>query len=481
MSFNLTKNTYLGLRCLTFLIPSYFLKSQFQKQLQLNSFIATSFQVNVNQNIVNFTSVLQKLNMHRQYLLQVVTGASVVKSNILAQQLMTTQTSGGVTTPRQVVIRQAVAGSTPTVQKIVSAGGSQVVMSTAQVFTTPSGQQVILQGSGTNPTGQLVIGGRVINGQQVLIRGPNNTLMTLAGTPAQGKMIVKTVASPGGQKILQKQPVLIQKAPTTILASTTTTNAALTPIVAAVASSPQVVGSPVKEAGKTLPALVAATAGQAAATPPKILGTPTAQVIQTPNGPSIILQGLKGNFTEQQLNALKEQVKQHVLKQQANKAAGNAAAANTMVVSMPAATATVVAAPSASVSAQVVSSTVPQTIVKTVATPVLIAAQPAKPPVIVKQQTLVVPEQPKVVVQTVQTAQPDVKAAQPAEQQPPLQQVARQVLVNGQTAVQPEAPTSPPGKNGKGQFVVTPDYIQQSKFYMIDLILCVSFGFYSST
>ena len=122
---------------------------------------------------------------------------------------MTTPTSGAVNTPRQVVIRQATPGSTPTVQKIVSAGGSQVVMSTAQVFTTPSGQQVILQGGGTTSTGQLVIGGRVINGQQVLIRGPNNTLMTLAGTPAQGKMIVKTVASPGGQKILQKQPVLI--------------------------------------------------------------------------------------------------------------------------------------------------------------------------------------------------------------------------------------------------------------------------------
>jgi hypothetical protein len=121
------------------------------------------------------------------HFVQVVTGGSVVKSNILAQQLMTTPTSGAVNTPRQVVIRQAIPGSTPTVQKIVSAGGSQVVMSTAQVFTTPSGQQVILQGGGTTSTGQLVIGGRVINGQQVLIRGPNNTLMTLAGTPAQGK------------------------------------------------------------------------------------------------------------------------------------------------------------------------------------------------------------------------------------------------------------------------------------------------------
>jgi nucleosome-remodeling factor subunit BPTF len=41
---------------------------------------------------------------------------------------------------------------------------------------------------------------------------------------------------------------------------------------------------------------------------------PTAQVVQTPQGPSIILQGLRGNFTEQQLAMLKEQVKQQVLK-----------------------------------------------------------------------------------------------------------------------------------------------------------------------
>lgn len=394
---------------------------------------------------------------------------------------MTTSTSGAVTTPRQVVIRQATPGSTPTVQKIVSAGGNQVVMSTAQVFTTPSGQQVILQGSGTSPTGQLVIGGRVINGQQVLIRGPNNTLMTLAGTPAQGgKMIVKTVAAntPGVQKILQKQPVLIQKAatpgqPATILAATTTTSAALTPIVAAMpadqkaTSVAQVVTSPVKEAAKATPTLLAASpaAGQPAATPPKMLGTPTAQVIQTPNGPSIILQGLKGNFTEQQLNALKEQVKQHVLKHQANKAGGT----NTMVLSMPATTAVVKAAPSAAAGAQVLTTTVPQTIVKTVAAPVQAApAQVVQPPVVVKQepQVVVPPEQPKVVVQTVQTVQPDVKPALP-EPQPPLQQVARQVLVNGQTAVTPEAPTSPPGKNGKGQFVVTPDYIQQSKLTFI--------------
>lgn len=41
---------------------------------------------------------------------------------------------------------------------------------------------------------------------------------------------------------------------------------------------------------------------------------PTAQVVQTSKGPSIVLQGLKGNFNEQQLAMLREQVKQQVLK-----------------------------------------------------------------------------------------------------------------------------------------------------------------------
>jgi nucleosome-remodeling factor subunit BPTF len=417
-----------------------------------------------------------------------VTGGSVVKSNLLAQQLMGSPGAAG--SPRQVVIRQSTPGSTPTVQKIVSAGSSQMILSGAQVYTTPSGQQVILQGSGTTPTGQLVIGGRVINGQQVLIRGPNNTLMTLAGTPAQGgKMIVKTVsaATPGAQqqqqRIVQK-PILVQKpAGQTPTVVTPTASGVSTPNVAASTADQTTPNqqtqpaTPTKDGAVAIkpqptPTLVTPTSSPAVGTPPsaqagasttpipKLLGTPTAQVIQTPNGPSIILQGLKGNFTEQQLASLKEQVKQHVLKHQANKATGSPGS-NTMVVSMPtpSAAATIVSPSAAAVATRM--TTPPTTVVKSVPAP--IQAAPAPTTVVVQQPQ--VAEQPKVVVQTVQAVQPEVKVVQP--EQPPLQQVARQVLVNGQSSMQPEAPNSPPSKNDKGQFVVTPDYIQQSKFQFL--------------
>jgi hypothetical protein len=58
----------------------------------------------------------------------------------------------------------------------------------------------------------------------------------------------------------------------------------------------------------------------------------------------------------------------------------------------------------------------------------------------------------------------------------PLQQTARQVLVNGQTNPSPQtpqplagqssAPNSPPGANrGAKKFILTPDYIQQSMLF----------------
>lgn len=58
----------------------------------------------------------------------------------------------------------------------------------------------------------------------------------------------------------------------------------------------------------------------------------------------------------------------------------------------------------------------------------------------------------------------------------PLQQTARQVLVNGQVNPSPQtpqplagqssAPNSPPGANrGAKKFILTPDYIQQSKSF----------------
>ncbi|XP_065345796.1 nucleosome-remodeling factor subunit NURF301 isoform X2 [Cloeon dipterum] len=379
---------------------------------------------------------------------------NMVKTNLLAQQLMASPT-GGSNTPRQVVIRQATPGSTPSVQKIVSATGGQVIMGNAQVFTS-IGQQLVVQGAAGTTTGQqIMIGGRFLNGQQVLIRGPNNTLMTLAGSPAQSNMIVKTVSAPAaGQKVVQK-PIVVQK-PTVPVVQAATVVAASPATTVVAASTEQAASQTTPPAAKvvarvTPPAAATATAATpqspAAGTAgqlPRLTNTPTAQVIQTPNGPSIILQGLKGNFTEQQLNALKEQVKQHMLKQQANKQG-----TNTMVVTMPMATTTqpaVAAQPTAATQAASTPPVTPQTIVKTVVAPVQATAAAAAT------------EQPKVLVQA---AQPETKAA-PKQEQPALQQVARQVLVNGQSTQPDEPANTSTSKNDKGEFVITPDYIQQT-------------------
>jgi hypothetical protein len=165
--------------------------------------------------------------------------ASGVRPNILAQQL------AGGTTPRQVVIRQPLgATGSPTLQKLVpgTGGAGTVVVSGGQVFTTSTGQHIVVTSNAQTGTTSGVVGGSpgapshfviapgnriaTINGQQVLIRtGTNNSVLTLASPsgqatnlqPTQGNipnMLVKTVAAPGSPVKTVKTPILnIQQTP----------------------------------------------------------------------------------------------------------------------------------------------------------------------------------------------------------------------------------------------------------------------------
>lgn len=165
---------------------------------------------------------------------------SGVRPNILAQQL------AGGTTPRQVVIRQPLgATGSPTLQKLVpgTGGAGTVVVSGGQVFTTSTGQHIVVTSNAQTATSSTgVIGGSpgapshfviapgnrlaTINGQQVLIRtGTNNSVLTLASPagqatnlqPSQGNipnMLVKTVTAPGSPVKTVKTPILnIQQTP----------------------------------------------------------------------------------------------------------------------------------------------------------------------------------------------------------------------------------------------------------------------------
>lgn len=137
-----------------------------------------------------------------------------------------------------------------------------------------------------------------INGQQVLIKptGNNQAQIVAQLTPAQPLQQVaqqQTVQSPLKQ-VLQ-QPQQQQQQPTEVQNTTT-------------------LQKPVQENStqmdqNTVDQLLA---GQP---PGTVIKCVTAQVIQTQQGPRIVLQGLQGaDFTPQQLAAVQQQVKQQLLK-----------------------------------------------------------------------------------------------------------------------------------------------------------------------
>ncbi|RZF42669.1 hypothetical protein LSTR_LSTR001464 [Laodelphax striatellus] len=282
-----------------------------------------------------------------------------------------------VTTPvkpqplnKTVVIRQQVGGS-PLVQKVGSQPGT-VVVSGGQII--PGGQIVVSGNSPqVNQINQLVVSNpslaqqlasgkatlATINGQQVLIRttaaaggAATNVILKTQGaaaSPAGGVKVVKNAA--GGTQVTAAAATVVQSpvksaAPARIAAqaktvvATPTTNTITTNTTANLQSPTKNVASPTPAA-----AAVAAGGGGGGGGAVTVQGVPslpssltpqqeaqllaghppgtqiraiTAQVIQTPQGPRIVLQGLTGaNYTPQQLANVQQQVKQQLLKAQA--------------------------------------------------------------------------------------------------------------------------------------------------------------------
>lgn len=147
---------------------------------------------------------------------------------------------------------------------------------------------------------QQLVSGKVqmasINGQQVLIRPTGNNQATVVAQLTQAP-----VQATGG----------VQPAQQTLVATTTPTVKMVTkpqPVEQTPTKAvPATESTPIDQA--TMDQLLA---GQPAGT---VIKCVTAQVIQTQQGPRIVLQGLQGaDFTQQQLAAVQQQVKQQLLK-----------------------------------------------------------------------------------------------------------------------------------------------------------------------
>ncbi|XP_050310711.1 nucleosome-remodeling factor subunit NURF301 isoform X3 [Anthonomus grandis grandis] len=236
----------------------------------------------------------------------------------------------------------------PTLQKIVqgqvAVGGhqvvqQQVVVGSNQVISTQGGQQVITnQIVVNNPNlAQQLATGKVqvatVNGQQVLIRptGNNQAQVIAQLTPGsitqgiQGNQVVHSVAAPPLRNVAPAvqqrenpapQPVQPRPTPSQPVQQQTTTPTATPQKQIAIAQTPQQQQQQQSDNQIDKVTMEHLLQGQP---PGTVIKCVTAQVIQTQQGPRIVLQGLQGaDFTPQQLAAVQQQVKQQLLKAQAS-------------------------------------------------------------------------------------------------------------------------------------------------------------------
>uniref|UniRef100_A0AAR5PPQ8 Nucleosome-remodeling factor subunit NURF301 n=1 Tax=Dendroctonus ponderosae TaxID=77166 RepID=A0AAR5PPQ8_DENPD len=237
--------------------------------------------------------------------------------NSPAPQVVQSQTS---LAPKAQLIKQQ---GGQVLQKIAQAGVAvstsqvpQVVVGANQMISTQGGQQVITnQIVVNNPNlAQQLASGKVqvatVNGQQVLIRPTGNNQAQVIAQLTPGS-ITQTV--PGSQTNQTATPTR------TVVATPVKQSAAVP--VASTSPTPQPAQAAQKAAQADNQTVDKSTmdhllAGQP---PGTVIKCVTAQVIQTQQGPRIVLQGLQGaDFTPQQLAAVQQQVKQQLLKAQAS-------------------------------------------------------------------------------------------------------------------------------------------------------------------
>ncbi|XP_060530010.1 nucleosome-remodeling factor subunit NURF301 isoform X2 [Cylas formicarius] len=379
------------------------------------------------------------------------------------QQTIVTQQVLQPSPIKQAIVKQQ---NTPVVQKVghtgvvVSSGQiiqQQVVLGGNQVIATQGGQQIITNQIVVNNQNlaQQIATGKVqvatINGQQVLIRPTGNNQAQVVAQLAPGSVT---------QTLQMSSPVVAAQSPGPLKSITSSINAQLiTPTQTSQnvqSLHQQVVQSPVKQSSDnqidkaTMDHLLA---GQPAGT---VIKCVTAQVIQTQQGPRIVLQGLQGaDFTPQQLAAVQQQVKQQLLKAQASTGKQGVLGPTKIYLAVQ---------PSSVESSEQPSSSNPppltpvkqNTVTKHILQTTLASPSPIK-------------QQPAVPVQTFDTAASTVRQAVANGQQTQtsallqamktnLEQNQQPALVNNN--LKPSTVAATPDQNK--QFVVTPDYIQQT-------------------
>ncbi|XP_024944598.1 nucleosome-remodeling factor subunit NURF301 isoform X2 [Cephus cinctus] len=349
-------------------------------------------------------------------------------------------------------------GVQPQKNTIVVANTGQIV-SGAQVMTT--GGQIInanqIVVNNVNLAQQLASGKAqlaTIGGQQVVIRSTPTGNQIVQLNSANSGIIVKNAATPTKTQTATAQ---------TSQGSPTVSQAAETPNSNAVSNTTTVTTPSTPAVTNTTPAAPAPGSVEAsllAGQPPgTVIKCVTAQVIQTTQGPRIVLQGLQGaDFTPQQLAMVQQQVKQQLLKAQATTGKQGVLGPTKIYLAVQPApgtyspqaqtnqTSSTPGTPSAPTSKQQTQQ--PMVSPPSATVPPLTSSQMDSGTIPSQSQaaTASTPEKPKVVVQQVGRPGSTADAAD----------TPRTSMANGQQ------PSQDANQSSSNKFILTPDYIQQT-------------------
>ncbi|XP_031848362.1 nucleosome-remodeling factor subunit NURF301 E(bx) isoform X5 [Nomia melanderi] len=363
------------------------------------------------------------------------------------QAVQRTTTTVAIATPTQTTKNAIVVANTGQIVQ-----GAQVLSSSGQVI---SGNQIVV--TNANLAQQLATGKAqitTIGGHQVVIRSTPTGNQIVHLNSANSSIIVKNTITPSKQQVPALQTAQTTTTTTTGAQSTETTNGT---VGSNATTNANASNTTVSNQSSTAPAPGSVEASLLAGQPPgTVIKCVTAQVIQTTQGPRIVLQGLQGaDFTPQQLAMVQQQVKQQLLKAQATTGKQGVLGPTKIYLAVQ-------PAPN---SQQALQNSQSSTTVNTPATP-MAKTQTAQqsvvsPPAATEPQTgaesipelpatatPISPEKPKVVVQ--QVGQPSVPSEEDSQ---------KTTVANGQQPLQ----TLKEGSDSSGnKFILTPDYIQQT-------------------
>ncbi|XP_008553074.1 nucleosome-remodeling factor subunit NURF301 isoform X1 [Microplitis demolitor] len=405
------------------------------------------------------------------------TPTTPLTSRIKPAAVAVVSNASGVLTPQKNTIIMANSGQIQLQGQVITTGGqvinaNQIVVNNANLaqqlasgkaqIATVGGHQVIIRSTATG--NQIVHLNQASPGIIVKTNTPKTPIAAVQTTTSTAASQTPVTPTTPANTIVQTQVNNITPAVTTPAAVPATT--AATPIAATTAAA-----SPA--ATTTSSSIPAATEASLLASQPPgtVIKCVTAQVIQTTQGPRIVLQGLQGaDFTPQQLTMVQQQVKQQLLKAQATTGKQGVLGPTKIYLAVQPAPGAA-AQPSTTTSQTPTTTTTTETpaVTAPVATTPVKTPAPLTPIKVEKNiETPKVADKPKVVVQ--QVSRTSVSEDEPQ----------RTGLANGQqptsTPASTPIPTSTPAtvtatpnkdvkiksEEDKDTFIVTEDYIEHS-------------------